>query len=41
MKGHNKVRFKVSDMETEETGGVRVRRLFPSPHLSHIDSFVD
>jgi redox-sensitive bicupin YhaK (pirin superfamily) len=40
MKEHTKAQFKASAIETKEGAGARVRRLFPTPHLSHIDPFV-
>jgi redox-sensitive bicupin YhaK (pirin superfamily) len=40
MSGRSQFRIKVSAIETEEGAGARVRRLFPTPRLSHIDPFV-
>ncbi|MEO0248786.1 MAG: pirin family protein [candidate division WOR-3 bacterium] len=40
MTKHSQVRLKVSAIEAEEGAGARVRRVFPTPHLRHLDPFV-
>jgi len=37
---HVQVRLKVPAIETEEGAGARVRRVFPTSHLDHLDPFV-
>lgn len=40
MSEHTGVRLKIPALETEEGAGARVRRVFPTSHLRHLDPFV-
>ncbi len=40
MTEYTQVRLKIPALETEEGAGARVRRVFPTPHLRHLDPFV-
>jgi redox-sensitive bicupin YhaK (pirin superfamily) len=40
MNENKQVRLKVSAIETDEGAGARVKRVFPTPRLRHVDPFV-